>query len=75
MIMNLRNSPFWFEFKKGTANGKIEKQIPVVLFIVLGDFGENTHRDVCLHTNIMELDGTQLVVLKAFFFFFLCVFC
>ena len=38
--------------------------VSVVLFIVLGGFGENTRRDVCLLANIMELDETQLVVLR-----------
>lgn len=43
----------------------------VVLFIhqecfgVSPSFGDIGHRDLCLHMNLMELDCTRLVVLKA----------
>ena len=39
---------------------------PSILFqCELQSFGAISHRDVCLLLNIMELDGTQFVVLSA----------
>ena len=62
---------------KGTVNPKIKKikfpLLPVALFIHLDSFGVSewpsfgdiSCREVCILLNMMELNGTRLVLLKA----------